>query len=421
MSATAVQQAWWREPTKGQWASFFAAWIGWVMDAFDFTVFLLVMPNIAAEFGVSKTATSVSITLTLLVRLLGGLLAGAAADRFGRKLPLMLSVIWFAVCDGAIAFAPSFQVVLILRTLFGFGMGAEWTSGATLAMENWPERSRGIASGVLQGSWAIGYLLAGVVYAYVVPAYGWRALFLVAAIPALLALPIRFWVPESPAFLKGAHKAKTVSMASALSGGGWSKLIWASVVMACGFTAYYAMTALYPSMLQEEFAKPAHAVGGFVSLFNVGMLVGAVGCGILAAKKGPFIAIALPSVLALFVLPLYVGEVAGGLALGAVLGGALGVGSSGVTPLLLTSLFPPEVRARCVGLVYHVGAFLAAFTPTLVASLHDYRGLSLAHAIGFVTAGAEVLLVLALLARPSTAPVAAAAESLPAPPAAAGE
>src|SRR5688500_3856434 len=136
--------SWWREPTRGQWCTFLAAWFGWVLDAFDFTIFILVMPDIAREFGVSATATTASITLTLLVRLLGGFAAGAAADRWGRKLPLMLSVVWFAVCDGAVFFAPSFAWLLVLRTLFGFGMGAEWTAGATLAMENWPERSRGI-------------------------------------------------------------------------------------------------------------------------------------------------------------------------------------------------------------------------------------------------------------------------------------
>src|SRR5690348_11778391 len=102
------QKAWWLEPTRAQWISFLAAWLGWILDAFDFTIFLLVMPQIAKEFGVSMTATAGSITLTLLLRLLGGVIAGSMADRWGRKLPLMISVVWFAVCDGAVALAPSF-------------------------------------------------------------------------------------------------------------------------------------------------------------------------------------------------------------------------------------------------------------------------------------------------------------------------
>src|SRR5262249_60093744 len=127
----------------------------------------------------------------LATRLLGSFIAGSLADRFGRKLPLLISVVWFALCDGAIAFAPSFGWIVALRVLFGLGMGAEWTSGTTLAMENWPERSRGIASGVLQGSWAVGYLLASTVYTFV----EWRTLFLLAALPAGLAPPRRIWTP----------------------------------------------------------------------------------------------------------------------------------------------------------------------------------------------------------------------------------
>ena len=228
--------AWWREPTRGQWLTFVAAWVGWVLDAFDFTIFLLVMPAMAREFHVGVTATAGSITLTLLLRLFGGVAAGAAADRWGRKLPLMISLVWFALCDGGVAFAPTFKVVLILRTLFGFGMGAEWTSGATLAMENWPARSRGIASGVLQGSWAVGYLLAALAYGYVVPHFGWRALFLVAAAPALLVLPIRIWVPESEEWQARRHGARAagarvINDASAQLRGHLPTIAWASVIM----------------------------------------------------------------------------------------------------------------------------------------------------------------------------------------------
>ncbi len=188
---------WWKEPTRGQWSAFSAAWVGWVLDAFDTTIFLLVMHHIAKEFDVGIAAVSGSMTLTLLVRLLGGYAAGWMADRWGRKLPLMLSLVWLAVFDAAIYFAPSFTAVVVLRTIFGFGMGAEWTAGTAMAMENWPVRSRRMASGLLQAGWPIGFLLAAVVAYFVVPAWGWRALFLFAAVPALLVLPIRWMVPDS--------------------------------------------------------------------------------------------------------------------------------------------------------------------------------------------------------------------------------
>lgn len=398
-----MDKAWWREPTRGQWTSFLAAWLGWVMDAFDFTIFLLVMPQITKEFGVSNTAAAGSITLTLLMRLLGGLAAGSVADRWGRKLPLMISVIWFAVCDGAVAFAPSFGWVLALRTLFGFGMGAEWTSGATLAMENWPTRSRGIASGVLQGSWAIGYLLAAVVAAKVVPLWGWRALFLIAALPALLVLPIRAWVPESLEPTEASAAERPSAFAEIMRPGMITKLAWASLIMALGFGGYYGLTGLYPTLLQKDLAHGPAQVALYVSLFNVGMMIGAITCGVVAARRGVVVAIVIPALLVLPTLPLYIGASPGLLGLGAVLGGAFGAGPSGVTPLLLTSLFPPHVRARAVGLVYHVGAFAAAFVPTAVAALAERGGLSLARSIAYVAGTCNLGLVVAMLLRPRAA------------------
>lgn len=412
------EKAWWREPTKGQWASFAAAWVGWVLDAFDFTVFLIVMPLIAKEFHVTYTATTASLALTLLVRLLGATAAGWAADRYGRKLPLLISVVWFAVCDGLVGFAPSFMWVLILRTIFGFGMGAEWTSGATLAMENWPARSRGIASGILQGSWAIGYLLAAGAAAVVVPLWGWRALFFVAAAPALLALPIRLWVPESPEWEKeraariaagdDGSKKKTKAASGGLgelftTPGLVGKLAWASIAMAAGFGGYYALTAVYSPMLTVEHGYGLGRITFLIAVFNIGMLIGAIGFGALASKRGVVAAVAVPALVMCAVMPLYVGMSETLMVVGAFLGGVFGAGYSGATPLLLTSLFPAKIRARCVGLVYHAGAFVAAFVPMGIAALSEHVGLKLSHALGLVAGGCEILLVACLLLGPKEA------------------
>ncbi len=406
---------WWREPTRGQWASFMAAWIGWVLDAFDFTVFLLVMPLIAKEFGVSYTATASSITLTLLGRLLGGAAAGWAADRWGRKLPLLISVVWFAVCDGLVGFAPTFTWILILRTIFGFGMGAEWTSGATLAMENWPTRSRGIASGILQGSWAIGYLLAAGAAAVVVPHFGWRALFILAAVPALLAFPIRYWVPESTEWKKASEKAPATTWASMFKTAGFTKrLAWASVAMAAGFGGYYALTGMYAPLLVKEHGFDMSRIAGLVALFNIGMLVGAVVCGALAAKRGIILAVVVPALGMCFAMPLYVGLRPELLGVGAFLGGALGAGYAGTTPLLLTSLFPAAYRARAVGLVYHLGAFGAAIVPVSIAALSEHFSIRLSHTLGLVAGGCELLLALCLVLGPrdaTRAPVRSAEET----------
>lgn len=396
---------WWREPTKGQWISFFAAWFGWVMDAFDFTVFLVVMPEITKEMGVTQTSTALTITLTLLVRLVGGYVAGAAADRWGRKLPLMISVVWFAVCDGLIAVAPSFMWVLVLRTLFGFGMGAEWTSGATLAMESWPARSRGIASGVLQGSWAIGYFAAAQVAGFVVPLYGWRSVFVVAALPALLILPIRAFVPESPTAEKkpadaAAPEAKATGMSRILAPDMLGRLAWACLIMALGFGAYYGLTASHATLLKVDLGLDPSRTGDVLAMFNIGMMVGAILCGFAASRVGVVAAVMVPALVLLPALPAFVGKWDGHIVLGAFLGGMFGAGYSGVTPLLLTSLFPAEIRARCVGLAYHVGACIAAFVPPAITLLVEKRGMHLADAIMYVAGACAFLLALSMLLRP---------------------
>ncbi|MGH7297052.1 MAG: MFS transporter [Polyangiaceae bacterium] len=391
-----TEGAWWKEPTRAHWSAFGAAWAGWVLDAFDFTIFMLVMPNIARDMGVANVATAGSITLPLFARLAGGYIAGAAADRWGRKLPLMISVVWFAVCDAAVAFAPSFGWILVLRTLFGLGMGAEWTSGTTLAMENWPTRSRGIASGVLQGSWAVGYLLAAGVSAVVLPIWGWRALFLCAAAPALLVIPIRFGIVESREW--AVSRAAAAARRSPLDAAALARLAWAVVAMGVGFGAYYGLTALYPTLLKTELGASAGTVAWLVALFNVGMLAGSVACGVLAARRGVTVAIVAPALLSLLALPLYVGASHGLLPAGAFLGGALGAGFCGVVPLLLTGMFPPEVRARFVGIVYHAGAALAALVQTATAALAAWAHVSLAVSIALVAGSCELVLAIAVFA-----------------------
>jgi SHS family lactate transporter-like MFS transporter len=389
-------KAWWREPTRAQWCAFGAAWAGWVLDAFDFTIFMLVMPNIAKDFNVASVATAGSITLTLFARLVGGFLAGSAADRWGRKLPLMISIVWFAACDGAVALAPSFTWILILRTLFGLGMGAEWTSGTTLAMENWPARSRGIASGILQGSWAIGYLLAATVSAVVLPLWGWRALFVCAAVPAVLVLPIRFWITESKEWTHARAAQRPVR--ALIDRRAVGQIVWASIAMGLGFGAYYALAGMYPTLLKVELGKDARGVAWFVALFNVGMLGGSVACGMLAARRGVKVAIVAPALLAIVAMPLYVGTFPSLLGVGAIAGGAFGVGFCGVVPMLLTGMFDAQVRARLVGLVYHVGAALAALVPTATAALATYAHMRLSLAVTIVAGLCELALVVVVVA-----------------------
>src|SRR5262249_47779021 len=174
MSATASANyvPWWREPTREQWLAWWAAWLGWTLDAFDFTIFLLIMVPIAKEFNVSITAVTAVFTITLWLRLVGATASGWLADRIGRKKPLMISILWYSICNFIAGFSPTFLFLFFFRALLGIGMGAEWPAGAALAMESWPGRSLGIGGGVLQRSWRVGDLRSQPGDGVCVPSFG---------------------------------------------------------------------------------------------------------------------------------------------------------------------------------------------------------------------------------------------------------
>src|SRR6516164_1978133 len=201
--ATDLPVAWWKEPTKDQWLAWIAAWLGWTLDAFDFTIFLLIMAPIAKEFGVSVTAVAAVLTFTLWLRFVGAVGSGWLADRIGRKTPLMLSILWYSACNFIAGFSPTFSFLFVVRALLGIGMGAEWPAGAALAMESWPARSRGLMSGVLQGSWGLGFALSGLAYGFLYgpleawhKGYGWRGMLIIGVLPALACVWIRMYVKE---------------------------------------------------------------------------------------------------------------------------------------------------------------------------------------------------------------------------------
>src|ERR1700751_4585607 len=178
MSATIRGPAvpWWKEPTKDQWYAYTAAWMGWTLDAFDFTVFLLIMAPIAQEFGVPLIDVTAIFSITLIMRLAGATASGWLADRLGGRGPLLISILWYSICNFLAGFSPSFAFLFVIRALLGIGMGAEWPAGAALAMESWPARSRGLMSGVLQGSWGLGFALSSATYWLLFDSIGWRGL-----------------------------------------------------------------------------------------------------------------------------------------------------------------------------------------------------------------------------------------------------
>src|SRR4029077_6161566 len=194
-----------RPAAADQRAAVVAGFLGWTLDAFDFFLVVMTLTAIAREFGKSDAAIALSLTLTLVFRPVGAFIFGLVADRYGRRLPLMIDLVFYSVIEVLTGLAPSYVTFLVLRALFGIGMGAEWGVGASLVMEKIPPRYRGVVSGLLQQGYALGYLLAACCYLFVSPHWGWRPLFFIGGLPALLALFVRARVRESDVWRETRH------------------------------------------------------------------------------------------------------------------------------------------------------------------------------------------------------------------------
>src|ERR671935_1655684 len=193
---------------RNQRNTFFACFLGWALDAFDFFLLTFVIVPMAGDFGTSIAEMSYAITITLAMRPVGAFIFGLLGDRFGRRIPLMIDIVFYSAMELLTAFSPNYTWLLIFRALYGIGMGGEWGLGASLAMESLPTQTRGLFSGILQQGYMFGYLFAALVFGIVFPRFGWRALFVVGALPALLVLYIRTRVPESAGLLGGQRGTK---------------------------------------------------------------------------------------------------------------------------------------------------------------------------------------------------------------------
>lgn len=203
-----LAEPWYRQTSREQWRAFWATFLGWMVDAFDFNMLAFVLIDIQKSFTVDRALAGALGTVTLVMRAAGGILSGTAADKIGRKLPLMVSIVWFSLFAFLSGFSRSYAMLFGLRALFGIGMGGEWAAGTPLALEHWPARSRGLASGMLQGGWFWGYLLAALVFQTVYPVFstaphlGWRVMFWIAIFPAAVTLWLLSGVSESPVWLE---------------------------------------------------------------------------------------------------------------------------------------------------------------------------------------------------------------------------
>ncbi len=177
-----------RSLNRSQRNTFLASFLGWTLDAFDFFVVSFVVSHIADDFKQTVAVVALTITVTLAMRPVGAIIFGMLADRFGRRVPLMADIIFYSVIELLTAFSPNFTIFFILRALYGVGMGGEWGVGASLAMESLPTEARGLFSGILQQGYAVGYLIAAIIFFFVYPIFGWRGMFVIGVLPALLVL-----------------------------------------------------------------------------------------------------------------------------------------------------------------------------------------------------------------------------------------
>ncbi len=365
-----------QELTPAQRHTYFASLAGWSLDAFDFFIFVLCLTAISEDFHVKIHDVAVGISLTLAMRPLGALFFGWLAEKYGRRPILMLNVVSFSVFELASAFAPDLTTLLVLRALFGFAMGGEWGIGAALALETLPAKNRGFFSGLLQEGYVIGFLMASVVSRFAFEHVGWRGMFIIGAMPALLVFYIRRNVPESPAWLAG-NAAKRASVGDLLSAARahLPLLLYMIVLMACFNAFSHGSQDLYKPFLKVQHGFSPQLSDNLVIVMNVGALLGGICFGAFSEKLGRKRTIALAALLALPLIPLWAFSVTPVmLALGGFLMQFMVQGAWGIVPAHINELSPAAVRAILPGFAYQLGNFIMSLLSPFQASYAEEHG-----------------------------------------------
>jgi len=351
---------------QGHRAAVIASFLGWTLDAFDFFLVVMTLTAIAKEFGRSDKEIAFSLTLTLAFRPVGAFVFGLMADRYGRKLPLMIDLVFYSVVEVLTGLAHSYTAFLVLRALFGIGMGGEWGVGASLAMEKAPAKRRGIFSGFLQEGYACGNLLAALAYFFIFPRWGWRPLFFLGGLPALLALFVRARVTESEVWERTRHK-DWGSLGRGIASH-WKLFLYLVVLMALMNFVSHGTQDMYPTFLQRDWSMDPRHRSAITAVGNVGAIVGGILFGHFSDRIGRRRAIVLALVLAIVCIPLWAFSptvpllVAGAFAMQFMVQGAWGV-----IPAHINELSPDSVRGFLPGFAYQCGVLVASAVPFLEA------------------------------------------------------
>ncbi len=355
-------------------AALLAGFLGWTLDAFDFFLVGLSLTAIAAEFHKSDPAIALSIALTLGFRPVGAFIFGLLADRYGRRLPLIIDLIFFSVVEVLSGLAPNYWTFMVLRALFGIGMGGEWGVGASLAMEKVPPKWRGVLSGLLQEGYAAGYMLAAICYFLVFPRWGWRPMFFIGGLPALLAIFVRLRVKESEVWKKTRHE--TWGQLGRGIASHWKLFIYLVLLMMMMNFVSHGTQDMYPTLLKRAWHFSPEKVAVVTAFTMVGAIIGGLMFGLLSDRFGRRRSMIAALSCAIVVIPLW----ALSPSLSLLLVGGFGMqfmvqGAWGIIPAHLTELSPDSVRGFLPGFAYQCGVALAglvAFVQAVFAARTSY-------------------------------------------------
>ncbi len=347
-------------------AALLAGYLGWTLDAFDFFLVVSCLTAIGREFHKTDAEMALTLTATLAFRPVGAFIFGLMADRYGRRRPLMINLVFYSAIQVLTGLAPSYSAFLILRALFGIGMGGEWGVGASLVMEKVPPKLRGLLSGFLQQGYAMGSVLASLAYLFLFDRFGWRPLFFLGGLPALLALFVRFRVTESEVWEKTRHHSWGELGRSILS---HSKLfLYLVVLMTAMNLAAHGTQDLYPTFLERQWGFHTRERSLLFAFSMVGAIAGGTLCGLISDHWGRRRTMIAALLGAIAVIPLW--AFAPSVALlyaGGFLMQTMVQGAWGVVPAHLAEISPDPVRGFLPGFAYQVGVFLSSYVSYLEA------------------------------------------------------
>ena len=384
-----MRLAWLREASPQARRALLAAASGWMLDAMDVMLYAFALTAIRAEFGLDGARAGLLASVTLVASAVGGIGAGLLADRFGRARVLVLSILAYSLFTGLTATSRTVLELALWRTLVGLGLGAEWSAGSVLVAETWPAAHRGKAIGLMQSGWAVGYVLAALLAAAVLPTWGWRPLFVLGVLPGLLAVWVRRRV-EEPAIWRerGAPAGKGTSLGALLRPPLLGRALAATSLATVLLFAYWGLFTWVPTFLAAPAAQGGAGLGlvrstGFVVAMQAGAFLGYTTFGFLADRFGRrpvFLAFVLGAAVAVPAFGLLARSEAALLLLAPAVG-YLGHGYFSVFGVLLAELFPSAVRGAAQGFCYNAGRAVSAFAPFTIGALADRHGLGSALAL----------------------------------------